>query len=142
MSADNDTKTSTTRRQDRVRQLRRFGLVMAVPLAVIAALLLWKQRPAAPWVGGLAAAFALAGLLVPRVLSPVERAWMTLAGWLSVVMTYVILTLAFVLVVTPLGLVMRVFRRDPMRLRFDRKTATYWVPVEPDGPASRSDRPY
>jgi len=126
----------------RLRELRRFGLVMAVPLSLLAAALLWRQRPSWPYLLALAAAFALAGLVAPRLLSPVEKAWMALADWLSVVMSYVILTLAFILVVTPLGLVRRVFRRDPLHLRFDKASPSYWVEVEPDGPASRADRPY
>lgn len=122
--------------------LRRFGFVMAAAFAVLAALLLWKHRPAGPYLLALAAAFGLAGGVAPRLLDPIERAWMRLAGVLSVVMTYVVLTLAFFLVVTPLGLLRRTFRRDPLGLRLDRRASTYWVPVEPDGPGSRHDRPY
>ena len=48
---------------------------------------------------------------------------MKLAGWLSAVMTYVVLTLAFFLVLTPLGLIRRLFGGDPLRRRRDRNTA-------------------
>jgi hypothetical protein len=124
------------------RELRRFGYTMAVALALLAALLLWRHRPAWPYIGGGAALFALLGTVAPQLLRPVEKAWMILAGWLSVVMTYVVLTLAFFLVVTPLGLLRRVGRRDPLQLRLDRSATSYWVPVEPDGPGTRPDRPY
>ena len=124
------------------RELRRFGLVMAAALGVLAAFLLWRHRPAWPYVAGAAGAFAALGVAAPGLLRPVERAWMTLAGWLSVVMTYVMLTLTFFLVVTPLGLMRRLGGRDPLHLKLDRNAASYWVPVEPDGPASRPDRPY
>jgi hypothetical protein len=124
------------------RELRRFGLVMAAAFAVLAALLLWRHRPAWPYLAGAACAFAALGVTAPGLLRPVERAWMTLAGWLSVAMTFVMLTLAFFLVVTPLGLIRRLGGRDPLHLEPDRNAASYWVPVEPDGPASRPDRPY
>lgn len=123
-------------------ELRRFGFVMAAALAVLAALLLWRHRPAWPYVADIAALFAVAGLVAPGVLRPLERAWMTLAGWLSVGMTYVVLTLAYFLVVTPLGLLRRLGGRDPLHLRLDRNAKTYWLPVEPDGPGGRPDRPY
>ncbi len=124
------------------RELRRFGYTMAVALALLAALLLWRQRPAWPFVAGGAALFAVLALVAPQSLRAVERAWMMVAGWLSVVMTYVVLTLAFFLVVTPLGLIRRVFRHDPLHLKLDRDASSYWVAVEPDGPGSRPDRPY
>ncbi len=124
------------------RELRKFGFVMAAALAVLAALLLWRHRPAGPYVGGLALLFAAAALAVPQLLRPIEKAWMTLAGWLSVVMTYVVLTLAYFLLVTPLGVIRRFGGRDPLHLRLDRSAKTYWLPVEPDGPGSRPDRPY
>jgi hypothetical protein len=41
--------------------LRRFGLVMAAPLALIGGFLLWRERSAAPWVLGIGAAFLLLG---------------------------------------------------------------------------------
>ena len=126
----------------RSRALRRFGLVMAAAFALLAVLLLFKQRPAGPYALAMAACFALLGVAAPRVLDPVERAWMKLAGWLSAVMTYVVLTLAFFLVLTPLGLIRRLFGGDPLRRRRDRNAASYWLPVEPDGPGSRPERPY
>jgi hypothetical protein len=123
-------------------QLRRFGLVMTVPFGLMAAALAWKGREWWPVLAGVAAAFALLGLLMPRALRPVERAWMRFALALSRVTTAVLLTLAFVLVITPLGLLLRVLGKRPLRLGFDKAAATYWRPVEPNGPASRPNVPY
>jgi hypothetical protein len=140
--ADEAKRAASGGEANRRRVLRRFGLVMAAALAVLAALLLWRQRPAGPYLLAAAAAFALAAAAAPRALDPLERAWMRLAEALSVVMTFVVLTLAFFLVVTPLGVARRLVRRDPLGVRFDRSATTYWVPVAPDGPGSRHDRPY
>ena len=124
------------------KELRRFGLVMAAPLAVIGGYLAWQEQPAAPYVLGVAAAFLLCGLLVPAVLRPVEKAWMAMAGVLSAVMTRVLLTLAFFLVITPFGLLLRVMGKDLLQIRPGSRRESYWMPVEPDGPATRPDKPY
>ena len=142
MTRERSPNEVTVEPDSRLRILRRFGFVMAVAFGVLAALLLWRHRPAGPYLLALAGGFALLGAVAPRVLDPVERAWMRLAGRLSVVMTYVVLTLAYFLVVTPLGLLRRLFGADSLHLKLDRSAATYWVPVEPDGPGSRHDRPY
>jgi hypothetical protein len=142
MNRDISAATVTVALDRRRQALRRFGFVMAAAFAVLAALLIWKHRPVGPYLLGLAAAFALLGAAAPGTLDPVERVWMKLAGWLSVVMTYVVLTLAFFLVVTPLGLLRRLFGGDSLGLKFKKNATTYWLPVEPGGPGSRHDRPY
>ena len=124
------------------KDLRKFGLVMTVPLALIGGYLWWKGRGAAPYVVGAAAFFLLSGLLVPQLLRPVEKIWMKFAEILSAIMTRVILTLAFYLVISPFGLLLRLLGKDLLNLRFDQERESYWIPVEPDGPASRPDRPY
>jgi len=124
------------------RELRLFALVMTGGLGVLGALLLWRDRPAWPYVLGLAALFLLLGLVAPTLLRPLERAWMKLAHVLGTIMTFVVLTLTYYLVLTPLGLLMRVFGKRPLDLPFEPDRPSYWVPVDPDGPASRHDQPY
>lgn len=96
------------------REGRKFGLTVGAAFLVLAALLWWRGRPAAPWFGGLGATLALAGLLIPARLGPVQRAWMGLAHLLSRVTTPVFMSLVYFLVLTPIGLIMRAFGRNPM----------------------------
>jgi hypothetical protein len=122
--------------------LRKFGITMCAALAVLGGLMLWRDRASWPYLFGVSAFFLLFGVLLPRALAPIEWAWMKLAHYLGIVMTHVLLTLTFYLMITPLGLLMRLFRKDPLELRFDRSAKSYWAPVEPDGPCSRPDKPY
>lgn len=128
-------------RADR-RRLRRFGLLVGGAFVVLGAVFLWRGRGAWPYLAGPGGALMLLGLVAPRALAPVERAWMKLSLVLSVVMTHVILTLTFVFVITPVGLVRKLFVRDPLRLRADPARASYWSPLVGDRPAQRPDRPY
>ncbi|NQU05238.1 MAG: hypothetical protein HQ568_04030, partial [Calditrichaeota bacterium] len=85
------------------KELRKFGLVMTVPLTIIGGLLLWRERAAAPYLLGLAGFFLVTGLAVPIVLLPIEKAWMALAKVLSIVVTYILLTVTFFIIITPMG---------------------------------------
>jgi len=123
-------------------ELRKFGFVMTVPLAAITAWLLWKGKGSYPYLGAASAFFLLSALLAPTVLRPIEFVWMKLAALLGAVMTRVILTLAFILVITPLGLLLRIMKKDLLDTREAGRRDSYWHPVEPDGPSSRSDKPY
>ncbi|HSM35506.1 MAG TPA: SxtJ family membrane protein [Longimicrobiales bacterium] len=123
-------------------ELRRFGLVMAGAIALLGGYFHWRGHAVAPWVAGLGGVFLLTALAVPRSLGPVERFWLAIGKALGAVVTRTILTLAFFLVITPLGLAMRVFAGETLGKRPDATMKTYWVHVEPDGPASRPDKPF
>jgi hypothetical protein len=128
------------RRSD--RDLRKFGLVMTGALGVLGGLAAWRGKGAGIVLLTAAAPFLALALLAPRLLGPVERAWMAVARVLSVVMTHVILTLFYYLVITPFGVVMRLAGRDPLGLRAARARESFWEPIERPGPGSRPDKPY
>ncbi len=128
------------------RALRSFGLVVGGVFVGIAAVIAWRSGGATPWaagVGGLGASLMLLGLAVPGWLRPVYRVWMGLAVVLGFVMTRVLLTLVFVLLVVPIGLGLRLAGKDLLRLRLDPEAASYWLPRDaPDPPAERMKRYY
>ena len=120
------------------KELRNYGLVMALALSVIGAVLLWRDKGHYPVFFGIAAAFLLAALAVPVALKPVYRAWMTLAGLLGWVMTRVILIVAFVVLLAPIGLLLRLCGKDILDIRF--KTAgedSYWKERDSERPGQR-----
>lgn len=124
------------------RELRRFGWVMAAALAALAALLWWRGRDVWPWIAGLGGAFLVFGTALPRILAPVERAWMALGRAIGEVVSRVVLTVTFYLMITPIGLLMRALGNDPLELEIDEDANSYWSPVEPDGPTTRPKHPF
>ncbi len=107
-----------------------FGLVAGGVVAVLFGLLFpWLRGrgvPAWPWA---AAAVLVAGALgAPALLSPVYRGWMAIGAALGWVNTRILLGAVFFLVVTPIGAVMRMTGRDPLRRGFDPRGRTYRVP--------------
>lgn len=57
----------------------------------------------------------LAGLLIPTTLGPVQRAWMGLAHLISKVTTPIFLGLVYFIAIMPIGLLMRLFGKNPLR---------------------------
>lgn len=115
---------------------------MTVPLAIIGGLLLWREKPAAPYFIATAVFFLVSGLFFPVVLKPIEKIWMKIAELIAAVMTRVILTLTYILVITPIGLILKIIGKDIIQKKIESESSTYWVAVEPDGPCSRPDKPY
>ncbi len=73
------------------------------------------------------AALVLLGAVFPRALIYPNKAWMKLAEALAFVMTRVILGIVFFLIVTPIGMIKRMFGWDPLYRR-SSPSASYWRP--------------
>lgn len=122
--------------------LRKFGAVMAAAFSILSAVAWQHGSGVLPWTVLVAVAFFFVGLLAPRFLAPLEKVWMALAEKMSIVMTLLILTLTFFVLITPIGLLRKLISRDSFELNFNRRLPSYWKPIEPDGPAGRPDKPY
>jgi len=108
------------------REWRKFGLLFLGVFVLLAAYLLWKGH-GTWWISAVvAAAFGGTGLVAPSLLRWPHYGWMKFAGLLGWVNTRVLLTLFFFLVLTPVGLVMRLFGRDPLARRFAKGSGSYW----------------
>jgi hypothetical protein len=110
---------------------RSFGLVLAAACALIYGWGVWSGRGAVAWLVATVLLLSLA-LAVPRTLSPLTRLWLRFGGLLHVVVSPILLGLFFYTVVTPLGVGLRLFGKDPLRLK--RGAASYWVERQPPGP--------
>jgi hypothetical protein len=127
---------------DQKRHLRKFGLVMSVPFVLLGAFLFYKGRPAAPYLLAPGVLLVVFGLVWPLALGPVEKGWMWLAGKLQIVSTTVILSVVFYLIVTPIGLFMRIRGKDLLKMRRPDDQESFWVPADKEGSAVRYRKPY
>lgn len=73
--------------------------------------------------------------MLPATLTPVYNVWLKVAHLFGRVVTLLILTLAYYLVVTPSALIRRLFGGPPLPVKPDKKALSYWVsrtePVQP-----------
>jgi hypothetical protein len=113
---------------------RAFGVVFAALFLVIAAWPLIHGAPPRWWAGAVAAAFGLLAWLKPDLLAALNRQWIRLGLFLGRIAGPVALAVLFYLVFTPLGLLMRMTGKDPLRTRREAGAATYWIGRQPPGP--------
>ena len=107
------------------QDLRKFGLTMSAVFGIWAALLFWRGRDARLTVAVLAVFFLFFGLWRPAWLRLAHKAWMSLAVCMGWVMSRVLLTAIFYLVLTPLGLLLKLSGKDLMHKRRDTG-GSYW----------------
>lgn len=105
---------------------RSFGLSVGTVLVLIAAFLVWRGRmTTAEIVGGVGALLVVLGYFAPMLLKWPSALWWKLAMALGYVNARVILSIAFILVLTPIGLIWRVIGRDPLTRK--RSSWTGWT---------------
>ena len=109
------------------RDLRRFAFTIAIPMILLAVLSAWRGHTFPPaLLGGAAVALLGLGLASPAILRPVHRFWMGMAealGWFN---TRLLLSLVYFLMMTPIGIVMRMVGRDPLNRRLNDRPS-YWL---------------
>lgn len=91
------------------------------------------------WVlGGVGLPLILLGLVAPATLAPLNRGWTKLGLLLFKIVNPIVLGLIFLVTIIPIGLLLRAFGKDPLRLKFDPEAKSYWIPRDPPGPAPDS----
>lgn len=131
-----------THAQREQKELRTFGLLVGGIFTVIG---LWPVvfGDGAPriWAVSVGLGLVVLALIVPRSLKRVHRIWMTIGHVLGWINTRILLGVVFYGLLTPMGLLMRVFGWDPLHLSFEPRKSTYRVLRSPR-PASHMTRQF
>ncbi len=113
---------------------RSFGVVFGVVFLIIALWPLFSSGGVRVWAAIVSVAFFLAAFALPKILAPLNKLWMRFGLLLHHIVSPVVLGILFYLFVTPMGLVMRLFGKDFLHLRFDSSARSYWIERNPPGP--------
>jgi hypothetical protein len=130
------------------RKILEFGAVFFIVLSVIVPVIVtWRNGWTwVAWVDWpLAAGIAMLVLcMVPgMMMAPVYKLWMRLALILGTIMTAVIVTIVFYLVITPIGLIRRLLRsKSDYKQTFDPKAESYWTDRTDRFDPSRMEKMY
>jgi hypothetical protein len=114
---------------------RSFGLTMAAVFALIGLVSLIAHGSWRLWPFAVALFFLLPALWMPRMLRPLNRAWLRFGLLLHRIVSPIVLGIMFFLVITPMALMMRLVGKDLLRRRLDERAESYWIERSPPGPA-------
>lgn len=113
---------------------RGFGLVFAAVFVIIASWPLIHAQAPRWWAFGLAAVLAAIAAAKPGLLARANRLWIRFGVVLGNVVGPLAVGVLFYTIVAPLGFVMRLTGKDPLRLNLDRAADSYWIARKPPGP--------
>ena len=113
---------------------RSFGIVFFVVFLVISLYPITYNEDIRIWSLIIAFIFIILGLLNSKILTPLNKLWFKFGLFLGKIFSPLIMGVIFFFVVTPIGLIMRMLRKDLLNLK-QNKAKSYWI--EKSGPKSK-----
>lgn len=94
---------------------RRFAFPVGTAFLALGAFLWWKESPAGVVLSAMGAMLWAAGLTLPGRLTPVYRIWMAVARAISRVTTPIVMSVLYLGILTPVGLLRRLLGENPIQ---------------------------
>ena len=113
---------------------RSFGIVFFIVFILIAFYPLINQEEIRIWSVLISLLFLILGIINSKILTPLNKIWFKFGIFLGKIISPVVMGIIFFLVVTPIGLIMRLFGKDVLNLKYN-KSQSYWI--EKNSPKSK-----
>ena len=73
------------------------------------------------------AIFLLLGLINSKLLTPLNKLWIKLGEVLGVIIAPIVMALVYFVILTPVSIIVRVFGKDLLGIKFNKKVNSYWI---------------
>ena len=105
---------------------RSFGIVFFIVFILIAFYPLINQGEVRTWSVLVSLFFLIFGVINSKILNPLNKIWFKFGIFLGKIISPIVMGLIFFLVVTPIGFLMRMLKKDLLNLKFN-KNNSYWI---------------
>jgi hypothetical protein len=105
---------------------RSFGIVFFIVFILIALYPLINQGEVRIWSVLVSLFFLIFGIINSKILTPLNKIWFKFGIFLGKMISPIVMGLIFFLVVTPIGFLMRMLKKDILNLKFNESNS-YWI---------------
>ena len=123
----------------KVSSNKSFGIVFSIFFLLISVYLLLNNDPIYYWSLFVSFIFLVLGLMNSKILSPLNLLWFKFGLLLGKIVSPVVMGIIFFLVVTPISIILKIFGKDVLNLKFNNNK-TYWIVK--DGPKSNMKKQF
>ena len=106
---------------------RSFGLLFFIVFIVVGLWPITKGETANIYLIIISLFFLIFGLINSKILSPFNKAWVKFGEILGLIIAPIIMALVYFIILTPISLILRMFGKDLLGLKFMKKQDTYWI---------------
>ena len=116
---------------DKKNSNKSFGVLFFIVFLLIALWPLFKGDSLRIWSLLIAVIFLVLGLLNSKILNPFKKIWIKFGEILGKVIAPLVLSIVYFIVITPIGLLLRIFGKDLLGIKFLKKKS-YWIKRDKD----------
>ena len=113
---------------------RSFGAVFFIFFLIVSLYPLLNENDIRLWALIISVIFLVLGLINSIILTPLNKSWFKFGILLGKIVSPIVMGVVFFLVVTPISLIMKLFGKDILNIKKNKKQ-TYWI--EKTGPKSK-----
>jgi len=113
-----------------MREVRRFGFQIGLALNILGCIMFYRQKGHFLWFTGIGSLNLILAIVYPSALVPIKRLLDFVILSVGRLVNIISLLVAFYLIFTPIGILLRLFRRDLLHQRIDKGTDSYWIKRE------------
>jgi len=111
----------------KINSNRSFGIVFFFVFLIVSLWPLINENPVRVWFSYIAIIFLILGLMNSNLLTPLNVLWFKFGKLLGSIVAPIVMGIVFFIVITPTGLIMRIFGKDLLNKKYNNKSKSYWI---------------
>lgn len=117
-----------------MKEIRRFGFSLSLGLNILGCIMFYRETPYFIWFILIGSLTLVSAIIYPKAVVPVKKVLDFLILGAGHLINAITLMTVFYLIVTPIGILFRMFGKDILDLKIDRSAESYWI--------ERKDKPF
>ncbi len=106
---------------------RSFGLLFFIVFLIIAIWPLLNSEAVRLWALTISLAFLILGILNSKILAPLNKGWVKFGELLGRIIAPFVMFLVFFIILTPIGIILKLFGKDLLKIKKNNLTKSYWI---------------
>tara|TARA_B100001057_G_scaffold111706_1_gene109828 strand:+ start:519 stop:899 length:381 start_codon:yes stop_codon:yes gene_type:complete len=112
--------------------VRSFGILFFIVFLIVGLWPIINDGEIRFWSILLSFTFLILGIINSKILIPLNKYWIKLGEILGKIIAPLVMLVIYFAIVTPIALLLKIFRKDILNLKLDDKTDTYWIKKKQD----------
>lgn len=112
--------------------VRSFGILFFIVFLIVGLWPIINDGEVRFWSILLSFTFLILGIINSKILIPLNKYWIKLGEILGKIIAPLVMLVIYFAIVTPIALLLKIFRKDILNLKLDEKTDTYWIQKKQD----------
>ena len=115
---------------NKISSNKSFGILFFIVFFLIGIWPLFNGEVLRIWPIPIALIFLVLGLINSKILTPLNLIWVKFGELLGKIIAPIVMALVYFLVLTPISLILRLIKKDILKLKILKKTESYWIKRE------------